>query len=85
MKKYALRDPTKAKSEVLDKVLESSRRQLEESTKNVDEIRSIILLHWVKSPKEKTAINIILDDQKKVVKALGRLVDDLAEIYNQYV
>ena len=84
MKKYALRDPTKAKSEVLDKVLESSRRQLEESTKNVDEIRSI-LLHWVKSPKEKTAVNIILDDQKKVVKALGRLVDDLAEICNQYV
>jgi hypothetical protein len=80
-----LKDPTKAKSEVLDKVLESSSRQLEESIKNVDEIRSIILLHWVKSPKERTAINIILDDQKKVVKALGRLVDDLAEIYNQYV
>jgi hypothetical protein len=80
-----LRDPTKAKSEVLDKVLESSSRQLEESTKNVDEIRSIILLHWVKSPKERTAINMILDDQKKVVKALSRLVDDLAEICNQYM
>jgi hypothetical protein len=80
-----LKDPTKAKSEVLDKVLESSSRQLEESTKNVDEIRSIILLHWVKSPKERTAINIILNDQKKVVKALSRLVDDLAEICNQYV
>jgi hypothetical protein len=79
-----LRDPTKAKSEVLDKVLKSSSRHLEESTKNVDEIRSI-LLHWVKSPKERTAINIILDDQKKVVKALGRLVDDLAEICNQHV
>jgi hypothetical protein len=79
-----LRDPTKTKSEALDKVLKSSLRQLEESTKNVDEIRSI-LLHWVKSPKERTAINIILDDQKKVVKPLDRLVDDLAEIYNQYV
>jgi hypothetical protein len=76
-----LRDPRKSKSEVLDKVLKSSSLQLEESTKNVDEIRSI-LLHWVKSPKERTAINIILDDQKKVVKALGRLVDDLAEICN---
>jgi hypothetical protein len=40
---------------------------------------------WVKSPKERTAINVILDDQKKVVKALDRLVDDLAEICNQYV
>jgi hypothetical protein len=76
-----LRDPRKSKSEVLDKVLKSSSLQLEESTKNVDEIRSI-LLHWVKSPKERTAINIILDDQKKVVKALGKLVDDLAEICN---
>ncbi len=76
-----MRDPRKSKSEVLDKVLKSSSLQLEESTKNVDEIRSI-LLHWVKSPKERTAINIILDDQKKVVKALGRLVDDLAEICN---
>jgi hypothetical protein len=79
-----LRNPTKTKSEALDKVLKSSLRQLEESTNNVDEIRSI-LLHWVKGPKERTAINIILDDQKKVVKALGRLVDDLTEIYNQYV
>lgn len=68
---------------MLGKVLDSSSRQLEESTKNVDEIRSI-LLYWVKSPKERTAINIILDDQKKVVKALGRLVDDLAEICNHY-
>ena len=79
-----MRNPTKTKSEALDKVLKSSLRQLEESTNNVDEIRSI-LLHWVKGPKERTAINIILDDQKKVVKALGRLVDDLTEIYNQYV
>ena len=76
-----MRDPTKAKSEVLDKLLKSSFRQLEESTKNIDEIRSI-LLRKAKSPKERTAINIILDDQKKVVKALDRLVDDLREIYN---
>jgi hypothetical protein len=79
-----VRDPTKAKNDVLDKVLKSSFCQLEESTRNVDEIRSI-LLHWVKNPKERTAINIILDDQKKVVKALGRVVNDLDEICNQYV
>jgi hypothetical protein len=75
-----LRDPTKTKSEVLDKVLKTGSRQLEESIKNTEEIRSI-LFYWVKSPKERTAINIILDDQKKVVKALGRLVDDLTELY----
>ena len=79
-----MRDPTRAKSEVLDKVLQSNSRQLEESTKNIDEIRSI-LVHWVKNSKERTAISIILDDQKKVVKALGRLVDDLTEVSKQYV
>lgn len=77
-----MRDPAKTKNEVLHKVLESGSRQLEESTKNAEEIRSI-LLHWVKGPKERTAINIILDDQKKVVRALDRLVDDLTELYDQ--
>ena len=76
-----MRDPTKRKNEVLEKILKSSFCQLEESTRNVDEIRSI-LLHWAKNPKERTAINIILDDQKKVVKALSRLVNDLEEICN---
>jgi hypothetical protein len=60
----------------LDKILESSSSQLEESTENVDKIRSVYCPHWVKSPKERTAIHVILDDQKKVVKALDRLVDD---------
>jgi hypothetical protein len=76
-----LRDPTKRKNEVLEKILKSSFCQLEESTRNVDEIISI-LLQWAKNPKERTAINIILDDQKKVVKALSRLVNDLEGICN---
>ena len=79
-----MRDPTKAKSELLFKILQSSCHQLQESTKNVEEIR-YILVHWIRSSKERTAINIILDDQKKVVKALGRLVDDLTEVSKQYV
>ena len=78
-----MRDPAKVKDEVLSDVLESSSRHLEESTKNIEEIRSI--LHWAKSPHERTAINIILDDQRKVAKALGRLVDDLSEICSQPV
>ena len=32
-----------------------------------------------------TDINIILDDQKKVVRALDRLVDDWTELYGQNV
>lgn len=78
-----LRDPAKVKDEVLNDVLESSLRQLEESAKNIEKIRSI--LHWAKSPRERTAVNIILDDQRKVSKALERLVNDLSEIYNKPV
>jgi len=73
-----LRDPTKVKNEVLNRVLSSSSRQLEESAQNIEEIKSI--LHFAKSPRERTAVNIILDDQKKAAKALERLVNDLSEI-----
>jgi hypothetical protein len=79
----ALRYPTKAKNEILNAVLESSSRQLEESTRNIEEIRSI--LHWTRTPRERTAFNIVPDDQKKGTKALGRLVDDLSEICNKPV
>jgi anion-transporting ArsA/GET3 family ATPase len=78
-----LRDPAKVKDEVLRAVLESSSQQLEQAAKNIEEIRSI--LHRAKSPRERTTVNVILDDQKKVAKALGRLVDDLSEICSQPV
>lgn len=58
-------------------LLASSTRQLEESIKNIEDIKSVLPL--AKNPRERTAANIILDDQKKVVKALERLIADLAE------
>lgn len=63
---------------MLDRLLATSSRQLDESAKNIDDIKSVMA--WAKSPRERTAMNIILDDQKKVVKALERLVNDLAEM-----
>jgi hypothetical protein len=72
-----LRDPVIAKREVLSNVLASSLIFLEEASRNADKIRSI--RNWAKNPKERTAINIILDDQKKVVKALQRLIADMEE------
>jgi hypothetical protein len=78
-----LRDPAKAKEEALSAVLESSSRQLDQAKKNIEEIKSIA--HWAKSPRERTAINIVLDDQKKVARALARLVNDLSEICSQPV
>jgi hypothetical protein len=73
-----MRDPVKVKDDVLNAVLESSSRQLEESAKNIEEIKSI--LHRARSPRERTAVSIILDDQRKVGKALVRLVDDLSSM-----
>jgi hypothetical protein len=73
-----VRDPAKVKNEVLGRLLAASLRQLQESEKFIDEIKSII--HWAKTPRERTAMNIILDDQKKASKALVRLADDLTEM-----
>jgi hypothetical protein len=78
-----LRDPAKVKVEILNDVLASSSRQLEESARNIEKVRS--LLRWAKTPRERTAVNIILDDQKKITKALGRLVNDLSEICSKPV
>jgi len=73
-----LKDHARVKIEILAELFSTSSRQLDESANSIDEIKSI--LNWAKTPSERTAINIILDDQKKVAKALERLVRDLAEM-----
>ena len=73
-----LRHPAKVKSELLGELYSSSSRRLEESMSSIEEVKSI--LHWAKTPKDRTAINIILDDERKVVKALERLIRDLEEM-----
>lgn len=73
-----LKDPMRIKRDILENVLLSSSKQLEESIENMEQVKSI----WnsAKNPKERTAINIILDDQRKVIKALERLIADTEEI-----
>lgn len=56
-------------------LLAASSVQVDESTKNLARVQS--LLSTARSPRERTAVNIIRDDQRKVVKALIRLVNDL--------
>jgi hypothetical protein len=73
-----VRDPAKVKNELLGRLLAAGLRQLQESEEFIDEIKSIV--HWAKTPRERTAMNIILDDQKKASKALVRLADDLTEM-----
>lgn len=75
-----MKDPAKMKSETLAKLLETSSRQLKESYENLEDIEA--LLPSAKTAQDRTALNIILDDQKKVVKSLERLANDLSEINN---
>lgn len=66
------------KSKTLAKLLETSSRHLKESYENLEDIKA--LLPSAKTAQERTALNIILDNQKKVVKSLERLTSDLSEI-----
>jgi hypothetical protein len=78
-----LKDPAKVKNEILNDLLASSSRRLEDSARDMEKVKS--LRRWAKAPRERTAVNIILDDQRKVAKALERLVNDLSEICNKPV
>jgi hypothetical protein len=71
----ALKDLSKIKGSVLKRLLETSAAQLEQCRQNVDDMKE--LLPGAKNARERTALNILLDDQKKVAKALERLVADL--------
>ncbi len=72
-----MRSPAKIRDAVLESLLELGSKQLEESHKSIEEIKSILPL--AKNPRDRTALNIIFDDEKKVVKALDRLISDLAQ------
>jgi hypothetical protein len=73
-----LKDPTKKKRETMAKLLETGSRHLKESYENLEDIKALLPL--AKTAQEKTALNIILDNQRKVVKSLERLTNDLSEI-----
>jgi hypothetical protein len=51
---------------------------LEESCENLEDIKALLPL--AKTAQERTTLNIILDNQRKVVKSLERLTNDLSEI-----
>lgn len=72
-----MKDPAKMKSDLLRRLAETSAAQLEECRRDIDDMKEI--LPSARSARERTALNILLDDQKKVAKALERLVGDLAE------
>jgi hypothetical protein len=73
-----VRNPAKIRSDTLAFALETASRQLAESAQSVEDLK--VLLPMAKSAQERTAMNIVIDDQKKVSRALERLTNDLQEL-----
>ena len=73
-----MRNPAKIRSDTLAAVLQMASRQLDESAAAIEGLKA--LLPMAKSAQERTAMNIVIDDQKKVLKALERLTNDLQEL-----
>jgi hypothetical protein len=73
-----LKDQKQIRVQVLERALRVCSLQLTQSECQADELASALPL--AKSPHERTSMNIVLDDQRKVIKALKRLQADVSEI-----
>lgn len=73
-----MKDPTRLRIKVLEEVLAVCKSQLERSEEQLEKIMAMLPL--ARNPKERTTINIILDDQRKVIKSLRRLEADVSEL-----
>lgn len=73
-----MKNLAKIRSDKLAAILQTASRQLDESAAAIEDLKA--LLPMAKSAQERTAMNIVIDDQKKVLKALERLTNDLEEL-----
>ena len=73
-----MKDSRRSRTQILEHIITTSGKQEEECTRQLEDLISIFPL--AKSPRERTSMNIVLDDQRKVLKALKRLQNDALEI-----
>lgn len=66
------------RQEVLASALKTASEQLGQSAEMVEDLKA--LLPAARSARERTALNVVIDDSKKAMRALERLVNDLAEL-----
>jgi hypothetical protein len=71
-------DPARTRKEALASALKVASGQLAKSAEVVEDLKA--LLPTARNARERTALNIVIDDQKKVMKALERLVKDLEDL-----
>jgi hypothetical protein len=77
-KSFPVKDYEQRKSEILGRVFSVCIKQLADCEKQLEDLVSIAPA--AKTTRERTAINIIVDDQRKVARALTRLQHDLSEV-----
>lgn len=73
-----MKDPARMRQEVLASALKTASEQLGQSAEMVEDLKA--LLPAARSARERTALNVVIDDSKKAMRALERLVNDLAEL-----
>jgi hypothetical protein len=73
-----LRDLVESRRQMLENIQSSCLIQLENWARHAEDLAAIMPL--AKRPRDRTSMNILLDDQRKVVKALTRLQKDVLEL-----
>jgi hypothetical protein len=73
-----LKDPKESRIRILEQTQATCRIHLEDWARKAEDLNAIVPL--AKSPRERTSMNIVLDDQRKVMKALTRLQTDVSEL-----
>jgi hypothetical protein len=73
-----LKDPKDSRKRLLEGIMVSCASQIEEWEDRIEETKAF--MPAAKTPSERTSMNIILDDQRKLLKALSRLHGDISEM-----
>jgi hypothetical protein len=63
---------------ILERILATTSAHITDYLKLLDDLRS--MASFAKTPHDRTSLNIILDDQRKVIKSLKRLQADVSEM-----
>lgn len=65
-------------TQIMERILASTSAHLTDCQKLLDDLRN--MASFAMTPHDRTSLNIILDDQRKVVKSLRRLQADVSEM-----
>jgi endonuclease III len=73
-----LKDYWQLKSETISKLVKTGSLHMAQAEEILEALKS--LSDRARSPRERTALNIIIDDQRKVIRALQRMINDASDM-----